>query len=393
MINNIYYLFISLFIFINIGCGSKHTKNNMIDASNGGNKAFVFNQSMGPSVSGGGDAVVCLDQKGNIKSAQLFDLYEGEILYNYDYESERTKNLTYENWISIFQKRIGKTGYANEIKSHFEVIHLNLLTGRNFIKNAVLNEVSDEANVLSPADGCQIVQLARYLSPNSVLIQKNIWDHLSAFDQASLVVHETFYSIDRVMSSVLDSRYARYLTSTFVEDDNEKEIGVDLNKIPPVLCEGSSEPIDSEYSVLRTKPIRGRRFGLRRGDTLFYMQSIKGLDLGGTGPLRPDTDFIEIRFLSLNGRMLLKSTPAFIENYIWSDIVTSLIHGSYLSTTGLIFFDREILRVNMNEGIFQGSKFGVMNFTADSVTSEFPLVTREDTIYYKCYPSEVYYPK
>lgn len=351
----------------------------------------TFLQSTGPSISGGGDAVVCYDQKGNIKSAELFDLYEGQTLYRYNYDEERNSSRSLDEWIKVFSSRLDKIAFANEFKAQLEVIYLN--KDLNFINNGIIREVDDEALVVGPPAGCKLVQLARYLSSSRVLIQKEIWKHLSAFDQASLFLHETFYITDRLFNGTPDSRYARYLTATFAEEANSSQIGVNLEKKTPIVCEGSIEPFDSEISILNTEINQTRRIGQRRGETLFYIDKIKGRDLGGSGPQNPDTDFIEVTFLALNGRVAVIPMPSYIADYIWSDLEDAFNNGDYyFNSTSIIFGGTDLIRVFFEKAQSdENQNHGILKFNANKINLEFPLVTKEDKIYYKCAPASKYF--
>lgn len=377
------YTLVLVMILSVLGCG--HQNDNSTS-----NSKSVFTQSLGPSISGGGDAVVCYDKKGNIKSAELFDLYEGQVLNDYNYDAERASDLSLEAWIGVFKDRMGKMVYHEELQTTLEVIYLNTVnpTGHNFIKNSKIQEVNDESLVIVPPAGCSLVQLARYLSHSKVLIQKEIWDKLSVFDQASLIVHETFYIKDRLLNETKDSRYARYLTSTFVEEENDKDIGINLPKSDEMLiCEGSTEPLDSNNGILNKNKNKLYKMGEIKGETIFYVKKVKGRDIGGSGPKTPDANFIEVNFVFFNGRVILKTMSSYVEDYLWEDIEGGFeFDRYYFNSKGIIFGPTGLLRVFYNEGRLGITPYGILTFSAREEDQIYPLVTKEDKIYYTCDP-------
>lgn len=249
--------------------------------------------ALGPSVSGGGDAHVCFDGDGfetkNITSVELYDLYEGTHVYKRSYIEERRVDRSTQEWLKIFLNRVKPLAYGDFIVRLANEIYLGFDTSIS----RPLIEIRDENPIVAPGPNCKKLQLARYMFHKKILVSKILWKHLPNFDRAALVLHETFFSIDRRFRSSIESSYARYVTSHVADIDYSIK-GIETTAIKIVgKCEGVrrlspvlfSDPRKLQFSST------GAPFA-DLGKTLFYVVDS-----------RPGR--ITLKFNALNGRILI----------------------------------------------------------------------------------------
>lgn len=175
------------------------------------------------TVGNGGDLVVCRHQDGSIKSVELLDYFEARELrgIHADINSaaealDRLKRLS--------PKRAARYQLAvNEF-------HSNAL----FKAGIELTDISDSDHDLLPS-GCKVEQLAIQRKPQFpedklYLINKDLWDLMSARDQAGLILHEVIYR-DTLDAGKTDSRTARYFNSIISSQNMNAVTGKEYVKI------------------------------------------------------------------------------------------------------------------------------------------------------------------
>ncbi len=161
---------------------------------------------------GGGKGVVCRGASGSITSAQTLDLYEANIVYGrkikaFSGDIEQII-LSLENDLrsTMDQPEIHLFPLIDNVRSIFHLIP----------ENVVLTPVNDAAEVVTPV-GCKIEQLANYVDDNLILVNAEIWSHLSVTDQAALIFHEAIYRLDRYGGATNSSRTRKIVSYLFSE--------------------------------------------------------------------------------------------------------------------------------------------------------------------------------
>lgn len=224
------------------------------------------------TVGNGGDLVVCRNSQNKITSVELLDYFEARELRGIvadiastDQAIDRLKRLS--------PKR------AERYRAAIADFNANAL----FKSGVELTDVPDSDHDLLPA-GCKIEQLAIQRKPQFpedklYLINKDLWDLMSARDQAGLKLHEIIYR-DTLDAGKTDSKTARYFNSLISSVDFQQLTGKAYVKIvasvfnatiaagelqpePGVLCDENVESkllfvVDTSGSNTMSDPQRQR---------------------------------------------------------------------------------------------------------------------------------------
>lgn len=164
-------------------------------------------------VGNGGDAIVCRDAEGGITSAELLDFYEARLLrdvvpaFDAPAATPVEKALAAVSRIERFDPKRAKR-YRAQVTSFL---------AESRIRDARLDDIPDSHHLAIP-HGCAIEQLCVQRTPyfpedKRYIIDELLWKHLSAEDQAGLILHEVLYR-EALERGQADSIAARYFTAT-----------------------------------------------------------------------------------------------------------------------------------------------------------------------------------
>lgn len=181
---------------------------------------------------GGGKGIVCRYNDGSIQSSELLDLYEGRTVYNLNIiKSNETIDSQIEKALKTFTKE------PDLIKAYISLVKKNMV----FLpKGSELKDVNDSFDVLFPT-GCKAEQLAHYYSDDRILINSDIWEHLSETDKAALILHEAIYKENRTFGAT-DSRQSRHIVMNLFDSKTQWESpteGVPNNALKCVSYNGA----------------------------------------------------------------------------------------------------------------------------------------------------------
>lgn len=158
---------------------------------------------------GGGNAVVCRDENGQVQSARMFDLYEGEVLYGLKYREVIDEEDTL---LEILFDIYGPEEYLTQFH-YFNLVKFNF----KFLPSGTkLKTINDSGHIFTPAN-CEIEQVANYYNPLNVFINTDIFDKFSPLDRLALHLHEHIFAVERTMG-VSDSRYTRRVVSRLLSE-------------------------------------------------------------------------------------------------------------------------------------------------------------------------------
>ena len=142
---------------------------------------------------GGGKAIVCRNLFGEIKSAELLDLYEGSVEQGYKYPKS---NLSSEIQLRASFNKMNAGNSQLPVNKMADKVEKML----RFIPDGTkLDPTDDSYEVVAPRN-CEIEQLANFQNDQKIiLVDHAIWSKLSETNQAALIAHETVYWIMRVL--------------------------------------------------------------------------------------------------------------------------------------------------------------------------------------------------
>lgn len=180
-------------------------------------KAFIFSVAMfgsflaqaGAISGGGGKGVVCRDSAGEITSATTLDLYEGKAVYGVNVvESDAPLTDQLRRALEVIPpgSRYMVEAYVAGVMEGLKIVH------------GIALQPIDDALIIALPRGCAAEQLANYYTDSRIIVNGDIWDKMSITAQASLVMHEAVYAVERVFGTT-DSRRTRHVVAKLFASD------------------------------------------------------------------------------------------------------------------------------------------------------------------------------
>lgn len=148
----------------------------------------------------GGNAVVCRNTDGTIRSAELLDLYEGRALQGLDYDA--LAGTVEDNYSRIIESSFGILPPEERLK--FDLVKNSF---KMLPPGVALESIADSRQIIVPRD-CKIEQVANSYNALNIFVVSDIYNHFSDLDRLGLLLHEAFYHLDR-HGQIVDSRYTR----------------------------------------------------------------------------------------------------------------------------------------------------------------------------------------
>ena len=224
------------------------------------------------TVGNGGDLVVCRDSQGNIKSTEMLDYFEGREL--------RGLHISVNSAEDALQRL---SRLSPRRADRYRTLIQNFSANALFKSGVELTDVPDSDHDIL-LKGCKIEQLAIQRKPvfpedKLYLVNKDLWDIMSAKDRAGLILHEIIYR-DTLDEGKTDSRTARYFNSLISSTEfealpmksylkivatvfSQKVAATEVEPPPGVLCDENSNTnivfvVDASGSNIQTDPGRQR---------------------------------------------------------------------------------------------------------------------------------------
>jgi hypothetical protein len=177
---------------------------------------FINNTFAGFKKGNGGNVVVCKDY------ILSLDLYEGEFQNLFHYQKETI------DWKDILVKKIERLSLVDDQRKELYKKWLADFELDSRLIDADLGVINDSLHVSIP-EGCTVVQtVLQQLTPlpfqKRYIISFWIWNQLSHWDKAGLILHEFVYR-DLQFE---DSRNARYFTSWLFSEEFQEMSKVEI---------------------------------------------------------------------------------------------------------------------------------------------------------------------
>jgi hypothetical protein len=180
----------------------------------------------------GGGAFVCRDATGKILSAELVDLYEAKNQLGLTIQNFGRASL--DQRLEAIQLRAHQADpeFGPTFDEYLQIIREKL----RVVGNVTLENTNDFQISISPrrcAGGkIRFEQLASYTPTGDLIVDGEIYRHLSRTNQAALYVHEALYLIARVKYGSVSSLEARVATGYLFSTEKVAEIQGVLSMIP-----------------------------------------------------------------------------------------------------------------------------------------------------------------
>lgn len=207
--------------------------------------------SAGVSTSGGGFAVVCRAPNGQIRTAELLDLYEAHAKFNFtlqkpsgDYLMDHKAGITHAT--KIMGERHGmapltKDGYLQYMAYLSEATMKMAQFTAPDEKLPILHDIGKSAPL---PDGCKLEPLAVFDNSETTLkIDSEIWSAIDSLNKAALIEHEIHYLGERVDGEHPTSESTRlHVAHMFVTDNSVKPTDADLPAKDVQFCSSAHGP-------------------------------------------------------------------------------------------------------------------------------------------------------
>lgn len=165
----------------------------------------------GGATSGGGGTHVCLKPNGQIKSAELYDLYEGREAFGLP-----MINYGQSTAIEILDRAMEKIWNNNPKLASMVMKKINYYVAHQVPKANKQFTVIKDANIVMVDKGCQYQQVAQWQDKyDAVFLDSDLFSIFSksALNRAALALHEGVYSVARELYHVQDSDDSRKLVA------------------------------------------------------------------------------------------------------------------------------------------------------------------------------------
>lgn len=206
---------------------------------------------------GGGKSVVCRNQDGSIRSAEILDLYEGRTVYQLNYHEAP------DNWQTQAPEFLKNAlGGLSQSAPRSEIYdwYLNAIEHLTYLpKGTSLKPINDSDEPIVP-NGCMAEQTVNYMNDQLILVSGEIWDALSETQRAALLIHESTYRYLRQFGET-DSRRARHYTVFLLAGGHSEEIFPGNNY--QLYCEGDVGGKATQFFALKLPPDQSGKSAVR----------------------------------------------------------------------------------------------------------------------------------
>lgn len=168
--------------------------------------------------SGGGFALVCRSDQGNLLSAELLDLYEARVRYSLSlpHSLENLKDNYARARVNTDRLQADRLPVPSEnledqknLARFFRIAHFTQ-------GNERLPNLADLGNIPDIPSGCAVEPLAVfYDSRKLVIIDSEIWQHLDSMNRAALVYHEVLYQYQRALNEETSENTRAFVAHVF----------------------------------------------------------------------------------------------------------------------------------------------------------------------------------
>jgi hypothetical protein len=205
----------------------------------------------------GGSSIVCRNQDGSIRSAELMDLFEGRID-----PASLTISLRGESVDQQIHQALDRLGFDPELKADAYEYLAELKSQLQIIPARY--QLSPVHEVLPPVmpRGCEPEIVVNYMNNNAVKFDKVIYDdpQFSDTDRAALQVHEVIYRMGRERSQRLtESSKIRPLVALLFADTED---GVAIKNLAKTYLTDSNQRVVIANNGNENVEIAGSSSGL-----------------------------------------------------------------------------------------------------------------------------------
>jgi hypothetical protein len=219
--------------------------------------SITYAHASGKAGNGGG-VLYCPE----MKTAYLYDLWEGDIRFQWKYQEQ--PGLSVEGYLTRALARLTNVDptLAGEVRSQIGY----LMTPDHFrILPEIKLELVPDAHILLVEDGCGYEQVANWdEEANQVLVKKEYFDLMSPMGRAALYLHEAIYKVDRNRTQTEYSDLTRKIVAKVMSNEtlSRSDLGRLVNKNDIAVRNGPRPAIALSYDA----QVRGYSLRLHLGE-------------------------------------------------------------------------------------------------------------------------------
>ncbi len=182
--------------------------------------SLVFSSQLaraaGANSSGGGPAIVTLDNQNKVATAQILDLYEGQIRFGLNIPHT---NMPAAQQVDAITARLDQ--FDHFVASDFKDALAYIYSHEMFLPLGVVMapgvDLSDSYAAIIP-DGSQLEYVGFYRTDGMLEISTTVYDKLDQTDLSAFLVHEALYKVARTFSGATTSEDSRKLNAYLFSD-------------------------------------------------------------------------------------------------------------------------------------------------------------------------------
>lgn len=190
---------------------------------------------------GGGQGLVCYNDKGEIESVELLDFYEGEILEGLSIPEYQGSHLDILRDVIKKFPSLSWDYFQHELEQTYKSFR--------FLPSGVRLRKIDDGNIFYQVpSNCQIEQIANFQGKNRIFIVSDFWEKLSSTHRAGLILHEKLWHEERDQGVKHSARVKRNVSRIFSDNLllNKQELPRDYSKV--VSCNSEEGQVHTSFS-------------------------------------------------------------------------------------------------------------------------------------------------
>lgn len=198
----------------------------------------------GAGSSGGGAAIVCRDGNRKITSAELLDLYEGKVRFEYQIPGNASEPR--EQILAAIEKLNSHARY----KPLARQVVAEVISRMRFLPPGVVfqspEDLGGSYGIVMP-DGCGVEGVGFYEADGTLKVSRSIYAAFSKTDQAAFIVHEALYKIARDRPTTDNSAASRQLNAAVFSTDVSSDV---IQKMSESLVDGGYDWLFDHNEVI-----------------------------------------------------------------------------------------------------------------------------------------------
>lgn len=147
---------------------------------------------MGVGAGGGGNAVVCRNEKNEVISARFYDLFEGQFRRGFSYPNATTTHDSLMVAMSSYSRIEVRERTKEEINRI--VANIKTISGKYMLEPS--KDFGSQRAVVVPM-GCHLEGVGYYEADGTLMVSGDVYRAFASVDRAAFLLHEAIYKMAR----------------------------------------------------------------------------------------------------------------------------------------------------------------------------------------------------